>query len=407
METTMTIAATIDLPEASRRIWDVAIVGAGPAGALAGRELARRGCAVLLIDRSSFPRWKVCGCCLNGHALAVLRAAGIGPVLARSGAVPLRRIRLCVAGKVADVPLSGGVSLSREAFDTLLVQAAIQEGVAFLPQTVASIDGRLGCHEVRWLELRRTTICERVAARVVLAADGLSGQLASQLDTKNALTASGARIGSGVVAASGPTFYEQGSIFMACGNRGYLGLVRLEDGRLNMAAALDPNWVRILGGPGRAAVELLAEAGWPAVPDLAELTWRGTPALTRQVRRRAAERLFLIGDAAGYIEPFTGEGMAWAVAAGRAVAPLAVRAVKRWQPQLASEWEAIYRGLLGRRQLVCRAVAAALRSPRLMQTVVRVLARAPVLAAPVTYYLGCTERPKINFQNSEALRKSI
>ncbi len=103
---------------------------------------------------------------------------------------------------------------------------------------------------------------------------------------------------------------------MACGRRGYLGLVRLEDGRLNLAAALDPCWMRVCGGPGPAAARLLAEVGWPPVPNLAEQNWRGTPALTRQARRRAAERLFLIGDAAGYIEPFTGEGMAWALAAG-------------------------------------------------------------------------------------------
>ncbi len=49
----MTIAATIEAEQASRRTWDVAVVGAGPAGALAARELAQRGCAVLS-DRSRF-----------------------------------------------------------------------------------------------------------------------------------------------------------------------------------------------------------------------------------------------------------------------------------------------------------------------------------------------------------------
>jgi flavin-dependent dehydrogenase len=165
--------------------------------------------------------------------------------------------------------------------------------------------------------------------------------------------------------------------------------VRLEDGRLNLAAALDPNWVRECGGPGQAVVELIAESGWPAVPDLAELSWRGTPSLTRRARRRASHRLFLIGDAAGYIEPFTGEGMAWALTAGRAVAPLAARAAQEWHPDLARAWERTYRQLLGRRQLVCEGVAALLRSPWLTRTVVRLLARAPALAAPLTRYLGC------------------
>ncbi|HEY7428386.1 MAG TPA: FAD-dependent oxidoreductase, partial [Gemmataceae bacterium] len=74
----MTVAATTGLEEASRRTWDVVVVGAGPAGAMAAHELARRGCAVLLVDRAAFPRWKVCGCCLNGHALVTLQAAGLG-----------------------------------------------------------------------------------------------------------------------------------------------------------------------------------------------------------------------------------------------------------------------------------------------------------------------------------------
>ena len=75
---------------------------------------------------------------------------------------------------------------------------------------------------------------------------------------------------------------------MACGRRGYLGLVRLEDGRLNLAArARSPVGNGACGGPGPAAVELLAESGWPAVPNLAELNWRGTPSLTR---RRSGER---------------------------------------------------------------------------------------------------------------------
>ncbi len=203
----------------------------------------------------------------------------------------------------------------------------------------------------------------------------------------------------GVVAAKAPAFYTAGVIFMACGRCGYLGLVRLEDGRLDLAAAFDPGWLRTRGGPGHAAVKLLAEVGWPPVPELAELAWRGTPALTRRARRLAAERLFLLGDAAGYIEPFTGEGMAWALAAGRAVAPLAARAAERWHPGLAYEWGSVYRRLIGQRQLVCRGVAAVLRWPGLTRMIIHLLGRAPVLAAPVTHYLACAGNPKSEIRN--------
>jgi len=53
--------------------WPVVVIGAGPAGALAALELARQGVPVLLVERRRFPRWKVCGACLSGQALAALR----------------------------------------------------------------------------------------------------------------------------------------------------------------------------------------------------------------------------------------------------------------------------------------------------------------------------------------------
>lgn len=93
--------------------------------------------------------------------------------------------------------------------------------------------------------------------------------------------------------------------------------------------------MRADGGLGRAAARLVREAGWPAPELFAELSWRGTPALTRRRTRISEERVFVLGDAAGYVEPFTGEGMAWALASGAAVAPLAARAVGEWRPELA------------------------------------------------------------------------
>src|SRR5262249_26661731 len=72
VEAPVQVSATLTLEEAARRSWHALVVGAGPAGATAARELARRGLDVLLVDRAAFPRWKVCGCCLNGNALATL-----------------------------------------------------------------------------------------------------------------------------------------------------------------------------------------------------------------------------------------------------------------------------------------------------------------------------------------------
>ncbi|HXG11788.1 MAG TPA: FAD-dependent monooxygenase [Gemmataceae bacterium] len=370
--------ATVHLGQAVEHGWDAIVVGAGPAGALAARELARQGTRVLLVDRATFPRWKVCGCCLNRQALATLQGVGLGGLAGRWGAVPLKAVRLAARARRVLLPLPGGAALSRERLDSALVEAAVQAGAAFLPGTWAALGSVTG--EGRQVILRQGGQQVEATARVVLAANGLGGGLLTGL---RARAPKGSRIGAGAVAATAPPFYTPGIIFMACGTGGYAGLVRLEDGRLDVAAALDPELVRQAGGPGRAVESILAEANLPPVPGLAGLAWRGTPALTRQLPRPAAERLFVLGDAAGYIEPFTGEGIAWALASAVSLAPLAACACRGWSAALADEWARLHRRQLGRRQRLCRAVTAALRHPSLVRLAVGVLAWMPALAQPL------------------------
>jgi 2-polyprenyl-6-methoxyphenol hydroxylase-like FAD-dependent oxidoreductase len=186
---------------------------------------------------------------------------------------------------------------------------------------------------------------------------------------------------------SAPADYVPGTIFMACAGAGYVGLVRLEDGSLNIAGALDAGEVRRLGGVGPAAVAVIDKAGLPPVPGLAEAAWRGTPPLTRHAGRAAAERVFLLGDAAGYVEPFTGEGIAWALACGAAIAPLAHRACLGWTDALAREWSGHYRRTVSRRQWACRAIAWMLRSPLIVSTGIKLFRRAPLLFAPLLHFL--------------------
>jgi flavin-dependent dehydrogenase len=195
-------------------------------------------------------------------------------------------------------------------------------------------------------------------------------------------------IGAGAVTRDGPGSYSPGTIFMGCGREGYLGLVRVEDGRLNIAAAISPDGIKQAGGPGRAAMIILSQAGLPDFPGMERLTWRGTPALTRRAARVAAHRLFVLGDAAGYVEPFTGEGIAWALASGRAVAPLALQALSGWHPDLAAEWCARHEKTVGRRQGICCALTAALRHRFFCRAMVFALARAPVLAHAVARQLN-------------------
>jgi flavin-dependent dehydrogenase len=174
---------------------------------------------------------------------------------------------------------------------------------------------------------------------------------------------------------------------MACGTGGYVGLVRREDGRLNLGAAFDAARIRQAGGLGKAAQRIFQEVGWKPGTDFSQLSWRGTPWLTRRAVNLGGPRLLVLGDAAGYVEPFTGEGMAWALTTGAAIAPLADQAVAGWRPEWAQQWTALYASLVTQRQQMCRLAAQVLRYPALVRVVIAVLARAPVLAKPFLHHL--------------------
>jgi flavin-dependent dehydrogenase len=371
-------AATLPLAEAVRRSWDVVVVGAGPGGAFAARELARWGLAVLLVDKCQFPRSKVCGGCLNGRALAILRSSGLGALPKRQDAQPLHHVWLAAPHRQAQLPLLGGAALSRLALDAALADAAVEAGAAFLPGTQARLGSTTSAG--RCVLLRQADCVETVTARLVVAADGLGGRLADPMAPS---AAPGSWIGAGALAASGPAFYAPGTIYLACGRGGYVGIVRVELGRLDIAAALDPALVKRLGHPGPAAADIVREAGFPALPEPTVSGWRGTPLLTRASARLAQHRLFVVGDAAGYVEPFTGEGMAWALTAAEAVVPLAVRGLSHWTPSLEEEWTQLYRQTVASRQDICRIVVKALRHPALTATVIGLLHRWPALASPL------------------------
>jgi hypothetical protein len=266
----MTVSATLDLAEASRRTWQVVVVGAGPAGALAARQAARLGLSVLLVDRAAFPRWKVCGCCLSARALETLAGVGLGELPRRCAAVPLGSVLVAARGCEARLTLPGGAALSRERFDAALVDSAVTAGAHFLPLTIAALGP--AASDVREVSLAQRGWLVTARAKVVLAADGLGGRLLAGAGC----VAEGSRVGAGAVAPDGPDEYGRGCVSLACGAAGYVGLVRLEDGRLDVAAALDREAVRRAGGPGPVADDLLREFGWPAVPGLG---WRGTPGL--------------------------------------------------------------------------------------------------------------------------------
>lgn len=369
-------------------MWDVAIVGAGPAGSMTAYELSRMGRSVLLLDRAQFPRWKICGATLSPGAQQLLAEVGLGNLLSSMGATPLHTLRLGGWATRADLPLNGSVAISRTALDSGLIEAAREKGARFR----SGVRARLGTLEEgsRVLELSSPQGKELVAARIVVAADGLSSGLLAQAGVPSLPPNSSRRrvVGlGGVFPDSGPGF-EPGLIHMALGEEGYVGMVRVEDGSLNVAAALGSKAMRTADSPGALVNDLVRAGGWPGLPESPPDGWKGTPELTRQPQRPGAERLLAVGDASGYVEPFTGEGMFWALSGARALAELVGRSVGEWDPELLDSWTSLQGELVGRAQRLCRATAWTLARPSLSKTLLRVLRSHPRLAGPLVRRVG-------------------
>jgi flavin-dependent dehydrogenase len=365
----------------------VVVIGAGPAGSLAATRLAREGLGVMLVERRAFPRPKVCGGCLNAQAVAMLERAGLAGRVRGLGASPVDRLRLYHRGRRAEIGLPQGLAVSRASLDDALAAAAAEAGCDVRFETAAVVDPR--CDEeagraLRVVHLRSQTGREDlVRARAVVVADGLGHASLRNCTGFESRVAAASRVGIGADVPSGAVPVTRGTISMAVSRVGYAGAVEVEGGRVNIAAAVDPVFLKAAGSPAEALRAIFADAGVPVEAPLERVDWMGTMPLTRRLADPAARGIFVIGDAAGYVEPFTGEGMAWALAGAWSVAPLIVQAVRSPGAGAEQEWVRHRARILGRDQRRCRFLASGLRRPALVAASLALVDRYPRVAAPV------------------------
>jgi menaquinone-9 beta-reductase len=387
--------STLTVDHAGEIEWDVAVIGAGPAGALAARQFALRGLQTVLFDRSSFPREKVCGGCISGLGRRLLENVGLDELLQPSCAAPLGRFDLAAAGRRISFKLPAGAAISRLHFDAQLVQHAIRAGAAFVDGTTTLVRGLAERCRFRTILLQREDRCVRARARIVIAADGLSRTSLKRHRALAPRVAAASRMGLGATFPTAACDVEHGCVLMSVARHGYVGMVNVPGSGLNLAAAVDPNLVR-QRGPAEAVRSILIEAGVTAPAALENAEWRGTGLLTRQTPRTAARRLLVLGDAAGYVEPFTGEGMTWGMLSAVLAAPLVEEWLSRDSQRSADRltarnefdrlsrgWAALYRAHISHRQRDCRILSSFLRRPALVRAAMALIAVAPNVAKPL------------------------
>ena len=351
----MDLEANISQPIAEHTTWDAIIAGAGPSGSLTALLLARQGFKVLLLEKAAFPRMKVCGCCLSGLGVSILKSPDLQSVLIDANAVPLKMLELRSPSSSSRFMLQGGMAVSREQLDTSLVQSAMRAGASFMPKTLARPGPLAGGESC--ISVLRAGISSPLHARVLIWAAGLSDAGKMGGGEPWIKIEDGSPIGVGCLIDSPEPGFGTGSIYMATSAKGYAGMVLLRDGRMNIGACL-----RIPKDGSRpdipqSVMQIIEDCGLPLPANLSEVQWHGTPPLTRTAQKISAERIFALGDAAGYVEPFTGEGMSWALLAAQTLSPIAASAIQRWDNRLISSWNNAFAQNVRSRQQVCRAIS--------------------------------------------------
>ncbi|MGE3512440.1 MAG: NAD(P)/FAD-dependent oxidoreductase [Vicinamibacterales bacterium] len=329
---------------------DVLIVGAGPAGSVAAIHLARAGVRVRLVDRTRFPRPKLCGDSINPGAASLL--LGLGLRLQDTGALRIPGMRLTGL----DVPLrpvggSGarptdieamypgrlqGWTLSRSRLDAWLLERAIADGAAFEPDVMvtgpltSSTRGGNAVRGVRGITRRGPVDFE---ARVVLAADGRRSRLAFALGLARP-SLRPRRWAVGAILAGVPPF-ATGEMHVRA--NGYIGLAPLPDGLTN-ACVVTADVQGALREPA-AFLKAVLQAD-PLLRDRMARLEMALPAhvlgpLATEPTGAETAGVLCAGDAAGFIDPITGDGLRFAVEGAEIAAAAAVRA-------LSLGWEAVH-----------------------------------------------------------------
>lgn len=349
------------------------VVGAGPAGCLAAAAIARLGWRSILVERAPVGRDKCCGRCLNPRIAPLLERHGwLGEVEAIA-AGRLRKARVevvagrCPGGFGVDLAAvsphrGGGWIVPRDTLDARLWSLALAEGVEGLrPATAAIVDLGDPAGGEAVVAIRERGVESRLAASLVVAADGLGSGIARQAGLASGT--SGRKFGfSGRplhAAAELPVAAEGVTMLVAAG--GYLGLARDAEGRVHAAGLVDARGP-LSKRPDEMASSLLEAWGIGAV-GIAGLAAAGPmPWRPRGVVRG---RVALVGDAAGYVEPFTGEGMSWAFES----ADLLARELARsgaWSASAAASFARSHRLGIEARQRDCRRIAGFLEHPSLV-----------------------------------------
>lgn len=310
--------------------YDVIIVGAGPAGTSAAILLAQQGRRVLLLEKSRFPREKLCGEFLSPATLRIFARLGVREQMMAAGAQIIRRWYLVAPdGRRVEIPLTwlaegsgDALSLSRAQMDAILLNRAreagvfVREGFHVSPRlthegSISIIEGKADGKTV-----------EQFAAPLVIDAAGRNRLFARTESAPPSAGNKGRRPFGVKVHLRGVSGMEEiGELFFF--QDGYGGMANVEGGRTNLCFITTEETLRAARGDRHELLELTLRTN-PAARErlrgaVVDGEWLGTGPLIYG-RQPGARGVLAIGDAGAFIDPFTGSGMLMAMTSGELAA---------------------------------------------------------------------------------------
>lgn len=304
--------------------YDVAIVGAGPAGSTCAAFCAQAGWRTLLLEKARFPRDKVCGDCVNPACWPVLERLGVADRVRAQPHAQLAEVTfVSPRGRTLRLPLTasdrGEIAITRRLLDAVLLDRARELGAEVRE------DAPLTALAKGW---RLQTSQGELSARYLIAADGRNSTVARLLG----LLPSAAKDRIGLQTHLPRPAEMRQRVAMHFLPFGYCGMNDVGNDLFTLCLVAQPE-------------HLLDLKSWAGdrfdIP--ADTTWRTITPLSRAPISAVHENLLVIGDAARVVEPFTGEGIYYALASGE----LAARhLLANDLPGFAATHASLYRGRL-------------------------------------------------------------